>query len=220
MIIDFNAINNAKHIVITMDNSSFANASVMYSYILTLHKKVSLYSNEVLENKLSFLPWYDKARLKMPTSADLEILMDTESLKLYKQFITFEIKLNVKMATSLYAGILEEFDNFQSPQCNGIVFASASELIALKAEHKKCNQYLFKSLPLSSLRLKAKLLSSLSLENNALHAKLYVSDLDLKSTGSSLKEAFIIMKEALSLVNVERVTLYKSDENCKILKEI
>ena len=220
MIIDFDAINNAKHIVITTDNSSFANASALYSYILTLHKKVSLYSSEVLENRLSFLPWYDKARIKMPTSADLDLVIDAESLKLYKQFITLEIKLNVKMATSLYAGILEEFDNFQSPHCNGIVFATASELIALKAEYKKCNQYLFKSLPLSSLRLKAKLLSSLSLEDNASHAKLYVSDLDLKSTGSSLKEAFIIMKEALYLVNVDRVTLYKSDENCKILKEI
>ena len=220
MIIDFNAIENAKHIVITTDSAAFSNASAMYSYILTLHKKVSLHNFEELEPKFSFLPWFDKSREKLPSSGDLVITMGCETKELYELLVENKIKINVKMATALYAGMLLEFKSFKSPLCDGMVFAIVSELIALKADYQKCRKYLLESVALSNLRLKAELFKSLLHENEATHAKVYVSDAVLNATGASLKDAFEIMDDVLALVHVEKVTLYKSDENCKILKEI
>ena len=114
-IIDLENINSAKHIVITTDNAAFANASALYSYILTLHKKVSLHNSEALESRFSFLAWFDKSRIKMPTSGDEVITMSSGTRELYEFFVSNKIKINAKMATALYAGLLQEFDAFKVP---------------------------------------------------------------------------------------------------------
>jgi len=220
MIVDIDKIQSAKHIVLVTDSSCFANASAIYSYILTLHKKVSLHQTKPLAKKLSFVPWFENARERVASNADMIIEVKPDSKELFEFFLSHEIKVNVKMATALYCGILLEYDFFKSSACDGTIFAVSSQLITLGADYKLAREYLLNSVPLSMLRLKAIIFGTLVLTDNAKVAQVYVSDKDLKSSGASLEDAYSIMSEVLHGVHVTKVILFKSDENNKILKEI
>lgn len=220
MIVDIDAVQSAKHIVLVTDSSSFANASAIYSYILTLHKKVSLHHTKPLAKKLSFVPWFEKSRVAVASSADLLIEVQPDSKELFEFFLAQEIKVNAKMATALYCGILLEYDFFKSSACDGTIFAISSQLIALGADYQLAREYLLNSVPLSILRLKAIMFGTLVLTHNAKVAEVYVSDKDFKSSGASLEDAYSIMSEVLHGAHVTKVILFKSDENNKILKEI
>jgi len=220
MLIPIQEIQKASHILIRVDSDSFANASVIYSYILTLHKKVSISYEEDVDNKLSFLPWFSKLRAISPSSADLVLDTDSDGKELFLFLKEHNIKINAKMATALYASLLKQFDFFTTTHCNGTIFAIASELIGLKAEYKICHDYLQKRVSLSSLRLKAILLKSLLLKDEATKAYLYVNEDDFKTSGGTLKDTYQIMKEVLNLVNVAEVILVKTDENSKIIRNL
>ena len=108
--ISLEAIDKAKHIVILVSNDSFADASALYTYILRLHKKVSIVSEvQAIDSKFSFLPWFDKLRNIIPSSADLVIDFDLETESLFNLFKSHNITINIKMATALYAGLLQRF---------------------------------------------------------------------------------------------------------------
>lgn len=220
MQIDIEKLKNAKHVLIVTTNDSFANASALYSCILTLHKKVSLQNREPLNANLSFLAWFDKCRENKPSTADYIIEVDIEVLELYNFFKENGFKINQKMATSLYSGVLGRYNNFLSSDCDGTIFAIVSELLEYKAQKQLCHDYLINSIPLAYIRLKEKLLKSLVLKNDASHVYVSVSDDDLKSSNTTLDDAYKIMKEFLKIVNVEKVILLKSDQNSKIIKEI
>src|SRR6056300_1331129 len=77
-------IDSAQHIVViahaSPDADSLGSASAMYTYILTLHKKVSFFCfTKTVNPKLSFLPWFKKIRNSFPSSADLAIGFDCGS---------------------------------------------------------------------------------------------------------------------------------------------
>ena len=77
-------IDAAKHIVVIAhvnpDADSLGSASAMYTYLLTLHKKVSFFcASKNINPKLSFLPWSEKIRDSFPSSADLAISLDCGS---------------------------------------------------------------------------------------------------------------------------------------------
>ncbi len=218
MNINLQKIEDSSHILLVADSSSFFNASALYTYLLTLHKKVSLQTKEELPKKFSFASWFEKSRLLAKSNAEYIVKVNSNTQKLYTFFVENEIKINQKMATSLYAGMLEQFKVFSSAECDGIVFATVSQLIALKAEYKKCNDCLVYSESLSFLRLKSLLLGTLSLKREANVAELFLSEKQLKESGANLEDAYALMDEALRLVHVKEVKLIKSDENNKILK--
>ena len=218
MNIDLQKIENSSHILLLADSGSFFNASVLYTYLLILHKKVSLQTKEELPKKFSFAPWFEKVRLLAKSNAEYIVEVNDNTQKLYTFFVENEIKINQKMATSLYAGMLEQFKIFSSLECDGMVFATVSQLIGLGAEHKKCKDYLLYAQPLSFLRLKSLLLGTLSLKEDANVAELFLSDKQLRESGAKLEDAYLLMDEALRLIHVKEVRLIKSDENSKILK--
>ena len=146
--------------------------------------------------------------------------MNSDVLHLYDFFLNHNIKINPKMATALYAGVLNRYDAFMSDECDGTIFAFASALVALKADKKTCHDFLLNRLALSYMRLKEHLLKTLLLKEEATHAYVSVSDEDLKSSGGTLDDAYDIMKDFLKIVHIKRVTLLKSDENNTIIKEI
>ena len=213
-------IKESKHIVIKTNNDSFANASAIYSYILTLHKKVSLYHEEDIDARLAFLPWFSKLKKIAPSSADLVIDISEEVLEYCVFFTSNEIKINKKMATSLYAGLLMRYDNFNSSETNGMVFAFASQLIELGAERKIAQKQIVKSDSLALFRLKAILYKSMLLVENATQVELYINDEELKSSGATIKDAIKITQDVLCLAHIEKVTLKKSDANMKTIKII
>jgi bifunctional oligoribonuclease and PAP phosphatase NrnA len=202
------------------DSDSFANASAIYSYLMTLHKKVSIYSRKEVEYKFSFLPWHDKLKTLEPSSADLSIEVNEEVLDYYNFFKNNGIKINKKMATSLYSALLMRYDNFNSLESNGMVFAAANELIELGAEYRVAQKEIVKSNSLAFFRLKAILYEKMLLVKNASEVELFINEADLSTSGASMKEVEQVMQEVLTLVHVRKVVLKKSDEDMKTIKTV
>ena len=220
MNVNIKQFKESEHILLVADNASFMNASVLYSYTLTLHKKVSLYSSESLHPSLSYLPWFDKCRYSLPSSAELRVEVQSDAQALYRSLKEQEIKINKKMATALYAGYLLQFDGFRSSRVDGTIFADVNELITLQAEYKKCQHFFYNEKPLALFRLKSLLFARLLLTCDATVAQIPLSDDDLKQTGASLDDAYEIMKEALQIAHVKEVVLLKDDTNREILKRV
>ena len=218
-LIPIEQIDASKHILIKSDKESLAQASVLYSYLLTLHKKVSLYT-ENMDAKFSFLPWMDKVRTSRVSSADMEIDSNIEILDLYNFLQDNALKINAKMATALYAGFLKRYKNLMAEDVDGTVFAALSQLITLGADHKLCIKELYKSVPLRMIRLKSILFEKFLLQENAKVACVSINDADLHASGTSMQEAIDAAAELLNVVHVEEVHLVKSDENNKIIKII
>jgi hypothetical protein len=210
------SIVDAKHIVISLPSQAsieaVAAANALYSYVLTLHKKVSLHSDEISFSKnLTFLPWMQKIKSSYPTSADLEISVD-KSENIVGFFKTNNIKLNKKMATSLYAALVAKTESF-SKSVDGMVFAWAKELVEAGADAVGCNKYILSYNSLATLRLKAIMLKKLMLTEEANVAFINLTDEDLRSSGTTISDAKIIVKDALSLPTVNRVIVkYNNQE--------
>ena len=209
-------IENAKHILIKSNKSTLAQASVLYSYFLTLHKKVSWYT-ESFDVRFSFLPWVEKVRYKQLDSADVEIESDIALMDLFGFLEESSVKINTKMATALYAGFLQYYKNFTADNVDGMVFAAMSKLMFYGANHKQCVQHLCKSMPLRVVRFQAILFEKFVLKENAKIAYVSIDSNDLLHSGVSMQEAIEAAKELLNIVHVEMVQLVKSDENNKII---
>jgi phosphoesterase RecJ-like protein len=211
-------INKAKHIVIKCKKQFLPSASALYTYILTLHKKVSLIcEDENIDISYGFLPWLEKIKHSGYSSADFILELDIGASELYGIFSKNGIKLNSKMATALYGGLLFETDGFKNAKVDGMSFAIAKELVESKAEYKKCTKYVLNTKSLSYLRLKSIMLKKLILKDEAKLASIALSDDDFVATGADIEDAYDILKEAFSLPYVSEVELIK---NNKILKTI
>ncbi len=206
-----------KHIAIENHKNNFPQASILYSLMLLKHKKVSLFAKEE-ERQYTFLPWYEKLRRDEPASADLKISADMNILELYLFLQKHEIKINTKMATAFYAGFLKRYDNFLSPDCDGILFAVLSELIHLGADHQLCVNELVRKVSLSSVRLRSIVFKKVLLRKNARLATACLCEEDFVSSGASWSDVYNIAKELLDLVHVQEVEITKSDEKDKIIK--
>jgi len=215
--IKLETILKAKHICIETKSDSFTLASALYTYILTLHKKVSIVSVDEVDINLSFLPWFEKLRSITPSSADAIVEIDFNVQELYQFFKINSIKINKKMATSLYASLLREHRSFQKSDVDGMVFALAKELIELGAEYQLCYISLNRRVGLYEFRLKAVLFNNFVLTKNASCVEVTISDNELQLTGAKLSDVYLILEEFFTLQNVQEVILIKSDEEDKIL---
>ncbi|QOP41661.1 hypothetical protein [Sulfurimonas marina] len=216
--IELSKIKESKHIVLISDNKSFSLANVLYSYILTLHKKVSLVVDEELDRKFAFLPWFGKVRKQVPSSCDLEIKISLDTLGVYEEFQSESIKINAKMATAFYSSLLIE-DEIKSVLCESKKLSVLSELIVLGADCQLCYRFLRESRSLALFRMRAEMFANFLLKEDGTLAEVYIDDEILKKSGASLEDAFFISKELLEIVHVDRVVLIKQDEN-KVIKEI
>lgn len=213
-------INKAKHIVIVLqDNSSvdyLASANALYTYLLQLHKKVSFYCDKCEYGvNLNFLPWINKLKSSYPSSSDYKI-NSKSSIELLEYFIHNDIKLNSKMATSLYAGLLDVTKGFNQA-VDGTIFAMAKLLVESEADVELCNRNILKYNTYATLRLKTILLSKIRLERNAEIAIFDLSDEDLLKSGATLKDSQAVLQDALGLPTVKSaVVIYKNKE---IMKE-
>lgn len=212
-------IENARHIVLVCEKEYFPQASILYSYLLTLHKKVSLFSL-VSDSRYSFLPWYDKLRSNEIISFDIKVDANVEILELFDFFKKHNIKINKKIATAFYAGFLERYENFLDPKGDGTLFAILSELLASGAEQKLCISALQQRIPLSRFRLQSIIYKKFLLKKNAQLVYVCLNDADFEASGASWDEVYFIAKELLNLVNVQQVLIKKSNEKNKIINLI
>jgi phosphoesterase RecJ-like protein len=216
----FKSILNAKHIELVAEPEFLAVASALYTHILRLHKKVSLVCKaKNIDKKFSFLPWFEKIKTSDTPSADLKIICDFSSKTLYEIFEQENIKLNQKMATAMYAALLNETQGFMKA-VDGTTFARAQVLIECGAEHQNCSRFILKNASLAFLRLKSLMLKKLLLQNDAKAALFYLAENEIKATGASLEDAYEIMQEAFTLGYVEMAVLLDTDTEYEVKKII
>jgi len=145
---------------------------------------------------------------------DSSMISTTEIL--YNFFKTNGVKINPKMATALYAGLLDDSDGLLSDAVDGTTFAAVKELIECGAEFKVCNKYIMKSLSLAALRLKAIMFKNMTLECNARVAVFCVSNDDMKSTGAVGEDCEGALEESLYLPQVQISLLLKQNSDFSI----
>lgn len=254
-----NKIDKAEHIVlishVNPDADSLGSASAMYSFLLQNYKKVSWFcKTEDINQKLSFVPWFEKIKTSFPISADLAISFDCADKKrlgteiecdlinidhhesnsnygdinfvkpdfisttavLYDFFKVNNVKINKKMATALYAGLIEDSDCFISKNVDGTTFALAKELIDSGADFQLCNKKIMKSTSLSALKIKGYMLRNISLECDARVAVFCVSYEDMKSTGAMGEDCEDALSESLYLPYVEVALLLRQNSDYTI----
>jgi len=191
----FQAIEKAEHIVliahVNPDADSLGSASAMYTHLLRLEKKVTLFCvTQRIDPRLAFLPWFDRMRHQLPAKADLAISFDCGAYKrlgveltcplinidhhrsnecygdiniidttaisttqvLFDAFKAGDIKINPKMATALYAGLLDDSHGFLAAKTDERSFQMAAELTQAKAEIGRCADELFQRHSLAALR--------------------------------------------------------------------
>ncbi len=236
----------AKHIVLILhvnpDVDSFGSASAFYSYVLRLHKKVTLFcATADPDRRLSGLPWFDTMRHQFPSSADLAICFDCGTVErlghkvecelinidhhlsdigfgdlnvinpdaisttevVYDLFKEGNIKINTKIATALYAGLLDDSNSFLHVKTNAKTFEMAADLLACGAQSSHVVKELYQKNSLASLRLKGLMFEQLGLFCNGQVAVLHVNLEMFESSGALPQDAESALEESLSLVTVK-----------------
>lgn len=130
---------------------------------------------------------------------DVRALSTTQVL--YEWFVNNEVKINAKMAQSLYAGLLDDTACFRD--VTPAVLQMASSLIALGADHLVCVKALFGSHSLASLRLKAMMLREMQLVCDGRIAVFMVTQKMLEDSGAVLRDCKHPLEVALNLKVVE-----------------
>ena len=181
------ALDDASHILIIAhvepDADSMGSALAMYTHVLRLHKKVSLYcKTEKMNPTLQFLPFFEKVKHTLPKDYDLAMSFDCGTAKrlgieptcalvnvdhhisnenygtinlidssaisttqvLYDFFKDNDIKINAKMATCLFSGLIDDSQNFTTDKTDARAFLMAADLIKSGADNALCIQELYK----------------------------------------------------------------------------
>lgn len=253
------ALDNAKHILIiahlSPDADSMGSALAMYTHVLRLHKKVSLFcKTEKMNPALQFLPFFDKVKLTIPKDYDLAMsfdcgaierlgididaplvnidhhvsnkkygeinLLDTSAIStsqvLYDFFKSNNIKINAKMATCLYAGLVDDSQNFTTHKTDERAFLMAADLIRSGADNALCVQELFKNRSLASLRMKAKILSEARLHCSGKLVSSLVEKSFFEETGAYEIDCEEALHESLDLVSVEVAIMLRHTKEGRI----
>lgn len=214
-------ISNAKHVAIVVDKESLFVASALYTYVLTLHKKVSLVcKDKELSYKFLFLPWFDKIKSTDTPAADLSIELNISGVDLFYLFKNFNIQINKKMAIALYGAIINETNGFEKNISDGTIFAVSSELINLGAEHKLAFNHIRNHSSLSRLRLHSLMFAKMVLENDAKVALFFINEKDLQSSGADIEVAKELILDAFKLPFVEALVLLDSMQDNEVIKII
>jgi phosphoesterase RecJ-like protein len=121
----------------------------------------------------------------------------------YDFFVANSIKINAKMATALYAGLLDDSKCFSASQCSATTFAMAHSLLDLGAEHALCIEWLYRRRSLASLRIRGALLKQMKLLADGRLAVFEVSLSLLDETGANIDECKRVLEDALGMHSVQ-----------------
>ena len=252
----FEAIDNADHIVliahINPDADSFGSASAMYTHLMRLEKRVSMFCvTERINPRLAFLPWFDKIRHQFPAKADLAISFDCGASKrlgvevmcdlinvdhhksnegygsinvvdttaisttqvLFDLFHEHKIKINPKMATALYAGLLDDSHGFLAPKTDARSFKMAAALSEAKADITTCADELFHQNSLAALRLKGLMLEKMYLLFDARVVIHLVTKEMLAHSGGREVDCEAALEESMGLPHVELALMLRENRD-------
>ena len=145
---------------------------------------------------------------------DSNMISTTEVL--YSFFKTNSVKVNPKMATAIYAGLLDDSNGLLSDDVDGTTFATVKELIECGAEFKVCNKQIMKSVSLAALRLKAIMLKNMTLMFDARVAVFCVSNDEMRMSGAVGEDCESALEESLGLPQVQVSLLLKENSDFSI----
>lgn len=212
-------IEKAKYIELVTTKENLFVASSIYTYILTLHKKVSLVmESKNIPRKYTFLPWVEKIKTAHSKSADEVIEIDFTIIECMVYLIEKKIKINQKMSTALYGGLLDYTNGFQNTKTDGMAFAYAKILVEANAEVNLANDFIMKEKSLSFMRLKGYMLSNMLLCNNATQVSFIMKMDILKTYNVTIEDIYEVMQEAFRLPYIKESILI--DEDNQIIKII
>jgi phosphoesterase RecJ-like protein len=120
----------------------------------------------------------------------------------YDYFIAEGVKINPKMATALYAGLVDDSQNFQSDKTDGRAFEMAQVLLSKGADKERVIKHLFQTSPLSLLRLKGMMLTNMQLEAEGLIVVHKVTQEMFAATGAHYADCENALEESLFLPTV------------------
>ena len=252
----FKAIENAQHIVliahINPDADSLGAASAMYTHLMRLEKKVTLFCvTERINPRLAFLPWFDKMRHQFPKGADLAISFDCGAYKrlgvevgcdlinidhhksneaygtinvvdttaisttqvLYDAFNAHRVKINPKMATALYAGLLDDSHSFLTSKTDARSFKMAASLTEAKADITACAEALFHQNSLAALRLKGMMFEKMYLLFDARVVVHLVTREMMQASGGREVDCEAALQESMGLPHVELALMLRENRN-------
>jgi phosphoesterase RecJ-like protein len=142
---------------------------------------------------------------------DCNAISTTEVL--YDFFKSVNVKLNAKMATALYAGLLDDSQNFLHQKTEAKHFNMAADLLNCNANTKGIIHSLYKNNSLASLRLKGLMFQELKLRCNGQVAVLHVNLEMLRRSGALPQETEVALEESLTLSTVSVALLLREQHS-------
>lgn len=121
---------------------------------------------------------------------------------IYDYFISQEVKINPKMATALYAGLLDDSQNFMSEKTDERAFDMAKVLLEKGADKNAVVKHLFQTSALSLLRLKGLMFSNMQLHSDATIVVHKITREILESSGAVCGDCEEALEESLYLPTV------------------
>ena len=131
----------------------------------------------------------------------------------YDLFKGAGISINAKMATALYAGLLDDSAGFTVHKTDRRAFEMAADLAGCGADIALCNRCLMQTLPLGALRLKGAMFRELRLLNGGRVAYLYVDREMLEAAGAHPAACEGPLEESLHLPTVETAILLRENRD-------
>ncbi|RUM64827.1 MAG: hypothetical protein DSZ03_03800 [Sulfurimonas sp.] len=133
-------------------------------------------------------------------------VIDTNAISttqmVYDFFREHHIAINAKMATALYAGLVDDSQHFLHTKTDAAAFEMAAELLRCGADTRGVAKALFQTTSLASLRLEGVLYEQLRLRHDGRIALLHL-DLQTRSdTGAEPHEAEAALHRAQTLATV------------------
>ena len=147
---------------------------------------------------------------------DLNIV-DTSAISttqvVYDLFGELGVRINAKMATALYAGLLDDSHAFTSSRTDTRAFAMAAALSESGADVASCSASLIQRASLAALRLKGKMLSSFSLHHSGSIASFTVPRPLMEATGARGTDCEGGLEEGLYLPTVEVALMLRENRD-------
>lgn len=139
-------------------------------------------------------------------------LVNTESIStteiLYDFFVANDVKINGKMALSLYAGLIDDSKCFSSGSCTPKTFGMAHHLMMLGADHALCMEWMYRRRSLASARVRGALLKEMQLHAEGCLALFAVTAYHLEQSGATMNECKRVLEEALELRTVRAALMH------------
>jgi phosphoesterase RecJ-like protein len=132
---------------------------------------------------------------------------------LYDFFTAEGIIPNAKMATALYAGLLDDSHAFLGAKTDERTFATAQALVRFGADIRTCATELFERHTLAALRIKGLMLKELRLKCDGRVAVMLVSREMMEATGAKAVDCEAALEESTGLPTVETALMLRENRD-------